>query len=81
MKTKIFKNTENGVMITDIDKALELARDQKYFNKQFDVHIDTLNMIYDRSQDELSTLLNFYLIGKLQGIKQGIDYQKRKELM
>lgn len=76
MKEKIFYATKHGIAINDIDKALELAHDAKYYDKRFDINLDSLNKVYNHSSDELAALLNFYVIGKFQGIKQGIAHQK-----
>lgn len=76
LKSKVFKPSNNGVVILDINKALEIANNKKYFNPNFDIAISSLNKIYNNSNDTLSALLNFYHIGKLQGIKQGMSYQK-----
>lgn len=75
--TKVFTKTENGIAINDIDKALQIARDEKYYNTDFDISYSSLNEIYRKSEKHIFTaLINFYLIGKLQGIKQGIAYEK-----
>lgn len=77
MNNKIFSRSENGIEINDFEKALQIAKSERYYNLDYDISLSSLNALYNRAGgNEFTALFNFYFIGKLQGIKQGIAYQK-----
>lgn len=79
MTNKVFQQSDNGIIIKDFEKALQIARDEKYYDKNYDISFSSLNELYRKSENKIFTaLINFYSIGKLQGIKQGIAYEKGK---
>lgn len=79
MKNSIFVKTNDGIIISDVSKALLIAHDPKYYDVRYDLNPTALNDVYNYSSDNLTALYNFYLLGKLQGIKQGIFYEKNRK--
>lgn len=75
---KAFISTNKGIIINDIERAISIIRDEKFYNPKFDANPDALNDIINYNKDDfLLQIYDCYRLGKLQGIKQGLAYNKK----
>lgn len=73
----LFERTPNGLKIKDIKEVVALINSEKYENNNFDIIPDSLKeFISSFNGDRGLENMQCYLLGKFQGIKQGIAYQK-----
>lgn len=65
--------------IKNLDHIMELARLPQYSQTEYDPSQETLDYLLENAKDELSAFFKSYYLGKVQGIKDGINRQAKKE--
>lgn len=71
---------QGGIIFNDLKHTIKLSRDPKYCETDYDPQsLEIFDTIQELSSDPLSAILNSYQLGKLQGIKHGIDHQRTEE--